>query len=526
MTVHKWLFVALVAGTSYTAAQTHGAPASPPPAPAGTTAGGAKSANAEPTELTATREQNEKQWKDLQARAMTASSKRSAQYATDLKTLGNQAAATGNLDAVLAIKAEREAYEGGAVTGGFDAKSAAPQAARQLRAAYDADQDKISKYVASEGRNINLAYIRQLEDLERKLTIAGNLDGALTVRAERVSTQSTLGNAPSATAGTPASGRPAESAQHAVSNAGSAIPAYDFNSAVANYKAQEDAISSEIKPKLTSLESKYKTDLQALIDKLNQNKHTQEADKVKAEVKRFEERGLDSEPAKNTLPEIRSLYSAYAREVATVTQSVAIKHSGVRSKFSQALTTLEIGYRNTNDTTGLAAVNRARSTLTIANALDGNRMAPTEFTGKGSDPWQDVAKDGGYIVGFKYGGGGWFQFRVLGALTPIFATADGTREGQKRGKHDASETVMAKDGYAVGGIVARGGDVVNCIQVIFMKINMDGVSLNPQDFYMSEWMGGQGGGKPKEINARGHMIVGLTGTSGNEVDSLGLIYLR
>ena len=136
-----------------------------------------------------------------------------------------------------------------------------------------------------------------------------------------------------------------------------------------------------------------------------------------------------------------------------------------------------------------------------------------------------MPREGGYLVGFDLGKGGWFQFTVAGLMTPVFETVNGPRDGEPRG-HAVGERVLAKEGYAVGGLIVRGGVVVNTVKIIFMRINPDGVSLDPHDSYVSDWLGGEGGGLAKEINAHGHLAIGVTGTTSDVVDSIGLVYLK
>ena len=171
--------------------------------------------NAEPTELTTARSQYEARVKTLHEKVPDAVSKRNSKYVSDLQLLSNQIATTGNLDALLPIKAEREAYQNGQATTGFDAKDpAVPASARQLRTTFEADLNKISQFAATEEHNYAAAYLRQLEDLVKKLTMAGNVDGALAVRTEKQEVQSLMSTetttaqppaaAPNATAGSPA----------------------------------------------------------------------------------------------------------------------------------------------------------------------------------------------------------------------------------------------------------------------------------------------------------------------------------
>ncbi len=310
-----------------------------------------------------------------------------------------------------------------------------------------------------------------------------------------------------------------------VGSSGTATTKPELDQLAADYEAQEKAVDAEIEPQLKAARDRYTADLEALIAKFNQAKKPDEGDKVRRESKRFSEHGLNGEPAKSLPAEVRSAWATFIRSTVTASQSVAIKRNGIRSKFAQSLTTIEQAYRAKNDADGIALARRARAIVSIRSAIDTNRLAVTEVPGKGEGQWQDVVQEGGYVVGFDAGKGGWFQFSVLGGFKPIFATARGNRDGERRGKAGGNR-VLAKDGYAVGGLMVRSGEVVNAAQVIFMRINPDGTTLNPQDFYVTDWLGGEGGGKPKEINTRGHLVVGVTGASGDVVDSIGLIFLK
>jgi hypothetical protein len=306
---------------------------------------------------------------------------------------------------------------------------------------------------------------------------------------------------------------------------GSSATKPEFEIAVIEFEGQHKAIDDEIAPALKEFREKYIADLTDLADKFNQAKRPEEGDHVKAEIKRFNEHGLDSEPAKNGPAQVRALWANYLRNVLTTHQKVAIKRGSITTKFAQTLTALDQTFRASKDAEGLAMVRRARTTLALRNAVENNRIASTDLAGRVNKPWQDVARDGGYLIGLKGRPGQWFQFKVLGGLTPIFATTRGTREGQTRGAKGGTE-IIAKDGYAVGGLMIRSGEVVNSLQIVFMRINLDGVTLNPQDYYISDWLGSEGGGKPKEITAHGRMVVGLIGSTESTVQSLGLVYAR
>lgn len=300
----------------------------------------------------------------------------------------------------------------------------------------------------------------------------------------------------------------------------------DLAQLISGYDTQERGVETEIRPQLLAARDQYKVDLDALTKKLDQAKRADEAKQVRLETERFNARGLDGEPAKTVPPAVRTPWATLLQATATADQSVASKRSSIRTKFEQGLVALERTYRNSKDADGVASVQRARAAVAIRRSIEANGTGVTQVVSKNPNWWQDMAREGGYVVGFEGGKGGWFQFTVLGSLKPIFMTMHGLRDGQARGTAKG-ERVLAKDGYAVGGLIVRFGDVVDVMKIIFMRINSDGLSLNPQDYYLSAWLGNEEDkNKAVEINPRGHLIVGLTGASGDVVESLGLVYLK
>jgi hypothetical protein len=94
--------------------------------------------------------------------------------------------------------------------------------------------------------------------------------------------------------------------------------------------------------------------------------------------------------------------------------------------------------------------------------------------------------------------------------------------GEVRGHPNGKvKDVLAKDGYAVGGIVVRAGDRVDGFKVVFMRLR--GNALDTQDWYESPWLGGPGGDAPMPLACNGRLVVGLLGRSGAEIDAIGLV---
>jgi hypothetical protein len=82
--------------------------------------------------------------------------------------------------------------------------------------------------------------------------------------------------------------------------------------------------------------------------------------------------------------------------------------------------------------------------------------------------------------------------------------------------------VLAKPGYAVGGITLRTGLNIDGMSVTFMRIS--GRALDPNQSYVSEWLGGRTGGTQKSVSGDGAPVVGVFGNQdANHIYSLGLV---
>jgi hypothetical protein len=103
-------------------------------------------------------------------------------------------------------------------------------------------------------------------------------------------------------------------------------------------------------------------------------------------------------------------------------------------------------------------------------------------------PFQDIRKDGGFLVGFEFTNGDWFGTPLIQSMQPIYLTAKGKDPGQRRGNlgHDPFK-IEARDGYAVSSVTIHGGDpFIMSIQVTFMKIDLLHRALDPTHTYTSE----------------------------------------
>lgn len=147
------------------------------------------------------------------------------------------------------------------------------------------------------------------------------------------------------------------------------------------------------------------------------------------------------------------------------------------------------------------------------------------MAGHSLDPaFRDEAPAGGLLVGFDVWYGKFFENDVVWGVRPIYRK-DGTDTlggfygtDTKRGVR-----VMAKPGYAVGGVTVRTGLGVDAITVTFMKVSGD--RLDPTDAYSSARMGGPGGGDTT-IGGTGAPVSGIVGRKNPNLSAFGLAYRK
>lgn len=82
--------------------------------------------------------------------------------------------------------------------------------------------------------------------------------------------------------------------------------------------------------------------------------------------------------------------------------------------------------------------------------------------------------------------------------------------------------VVAKDGYAVGGLELDASDMVYAVRIVFARQQTDG-SLDPADTYTSDWLGTPAGNPPQKLISNETPILGIHGRRGAVIDALGLV---
>ncbi len=167
--------------------------------------------------------------------------------------------------------------------------------------------------------------------------------------------------------------------------------------------------------------------------------------------------------------------------------------------------------------------------LTRASGVSNNSTNPkdpirTRLMGTGSDEFIEMVPDGAVLIGFEVGLGKFVKNPVVHSIRPIYNTAQGETNGTQQGGFDNGQVVVkAKPGYAVAGLTIKAGLGIDGLSVKFMRL--DGQTLNSADSYISDWIGGKGGGRETLIGGNGSPIVGIFGKFNREhvVTGLGLM---
>jgi len=114
---------------------------------------------------------------------------------------------------------------------------------------------------------------------------------------------------------------------------------------------------------------------------------------------------------------------------------------------------------------------------------------------------------------------------VLDGMQPVYRTPRGLMLGHPyEGEGIRLPPVVAKEGYAVGGMVLKAGADVDGMRLLFMRVQGD--RLDPNDSYQSEWFGGRGGAGETKLGGDGRPIAGIYGNKRRTHASLGLILPR
>jgi hypothetical protein len=120
----------------------------------------------------------------------------------------------------------------------------------------------------------------------------------------------------------------------------------------------------------------------------------------------------------------------------------------------------------------------------------------------------------GLLLGLDYRTGEWEGEKCLGGLVPVFGRDQPVGPGMSR--------VLAKDGYAVGGVKVRTKRFVDAFQLVYMRVKPDG-RLDAADSYTSDWFGDPGEQEAKTLAGDGTPVIGIICRQGGILNGLALV---
>ncbi len=157
----------------------------------------------------------------------------------------------------------------------------------------------------------------------------------------------------------------------------------------------------------------------------------------------------------------------------------------------------------------------------------------SKLVGKGPTTFRDLPQQPAMLVGFRVTTGLLNpSILIVRSVQPKYLTPAGKVIGKVYGRGSSSKAqpeflaeyldLEAKEGYAIGAIVAKAGAIVDGFRVVFMRIKGD--RLDPSDKYESRWFGGRGGCAETILGGDGKPVIGVHGRCGADLNAIGLIF--
>jgi hypothetical protein len=132
----------------------------------------------------------------------------------------------------------------------------------------------------------------------------------------------------------------------------------------------------------------------------------------------------------------------------------------------------------------------------------------------GGGPYQVLGSTNEPVIGFRVTTADWGGKSIVRNLQPVYPSDNSVV---------TRSMVVARPGYAVGGVIVDGDDHVTAMRVVFMRIQPH--SLSVKDAYESDWIGQPTGDPTNLLGGRGQFVIGIYGRKGMNVDALGLILM-
>lgn len=140
-------------------------------------------------------------------------------------------------------------------------------------------------------------------------------------------------------------------------------------------------------------------------------------------------------------------------------------------------------------------------TQMLGSTTDGG---PFEIMGQGHEP----------IIGFRVTTAPWDGKSIVRTLQPIYPSDNCV---------PTRSMVVARQGYAVGGVDIDGDNDITAMRIVFMRIEPHGLSV--KDAYESDWIGEPTGSTTYLLGGHGQPVIGIYGRRGMNYAALGLILL-
>jgi hypothetical protein len=157
--------------------------------------------------------------------------------------------------------------------------------------------------------------------------------------------------------------------------------------------------------------------------------------------------------------------------------------------------------------------------LLPADRRDREPYRLTHLCGKwGGATLCDFAPGDSCLIGIRVGK------NSINSIQPLYRLDGQIREGL-RAWYPAPEPIdiVAREGYAVGGLKIKWNDLVHGLKVVFMRLR--GESLDPADSYESDWVGSSQG-LDFALGCTGERVIGIYTQAGAGLDGIGLVLSR
>ncbi|MDB6155190.1 MAG: serine protease [Chthoniobacteraceae bacterium] len=294
----------------------------------------------------------------------------------------------------------------------------------------------------------------------------------------------------------------------------------------ADFEAQTKAVEAESEPRIQTIRLGYINALNVIKERLLSSKKVAESNAIAREITRVKEQREDEEGGRAIPGVARQLRSQFDLDIQSASSRSDLKLSSIRARYAQQLNNMARLIAARGDSEELRDVRFEINMMQVADLLAQKRIYKTPIIGDNPNGGRAEIKKNGLLAGFRIGAGGYNSETIIKSIQPVFRTVNGDVDGTVYGEGERHTIVVAKKGYAVGAVLLKPGSRLIGMQVTFMKIKDQGLGLDPRDSYKSEWVGGTTGGKPKELNGEGKLVVGSNILAGADVDAIGLIFLQ